>query len=264
MHRKRAGAVPLALALALATVLLLAACGSVKSQRASPTSTTRPDNGVAAKTAADILGDAQRALRSAPGVHVIGSLVSQSDSIGLDLRLGVGRSRGTVTVEGARLEVLAVNGRTYIRGREFWRKVGTSDRDARLGNRLANRIGERWVLLSGRRAAKPMVGAGKAFIDLRAFADQVFSGVERGRVTKGTRGTVNGQPAFAVDDGQGGLLWVATTGPPFPLRIESKPGAAAQGKVDFKEYGVAVQVREPADALDASELPWLAGQPKVT
>ncbi|HZD74396.1 MAG TPA: hypothetical protein VE776_11025 [Actinomycetota bacterium] len=250
MHRRYIDAL-----LALAAVLLLAACGSAKSQLGSPTSTTRPDNGVAAKTAADILGDAQRALRNARGVHVVGTLLSQSDAITMDIRLGAGRGHGTVKAEGARLEVLAVNGHTYIRGKKFWRKVGTDDGNARLGDQLANLIGERWVLLSGRRAANPLVGAAKALVDLRTFADQVFADVERARLVKGTRGTVNGQPAFSVDDRQGWLLWVATTGPPFPLRIEAKPGSAAEGKVDFQEYGIAVQVQEPADALDTSKLP---------
>ena len=80
-----------------------------------------------------------------------------------------------------------------------------------------------------------------------------------GTITKGTETTVNGVPCVGlVSPGKdGGTLWVATTGQPYPVRIEPSAGSGERGALDFTGYGEPVTVDPPpADqVVDVSLLP---------
>lgn len=225
----------------LVGALTLAACGGTATKhQAKP----KPvDNGVAAKTADEIFHASKDALRGASSVRVTGKTLEEGRTTELDLRLGKAGAQGTIKMDGSTLELLSVNGRLYLRGREFWRESGNQQ--------LATLIGDRWVLApasgSGAKAFTPF----KELTDIGSWADQL---VPEGTISKGQTGTVNGQPAIALKDTDGSSLWVATTGPPYPLRVEPKPGAPDPENLDLREYNAPLNLTAPADALDLEKL----------
>jgi hypothetical protein len=53
----------------------------------------------------------------------------------------------------------------------------------------------------------------------------------------------------------GSRLYVANTGPAYPIRGESK--GANEGRIDFSEYGVDFQITAPENHVELGELAWL-------
>jgi hypothetical protein len=224
--------------------LALGACGGSQSATKNTQPAKPTDNGVAAKSGQNILKAATAGFRSATSVHVIGRLKEQGDTVTLDLRLGQTTAQGSVTIGGAKLRILRAGRRLYLRGRGFWEKAA--------GAQVANLVGERWVL------APESGSGGQAFAGLvrftlvSGFADEVLT--LKGTATKGGTGTVDGKPAVAVKSSEGDSLWVATSGTPYPLRLEpSQPDAGE--RLDLREYNAPVPVTTPpADALDLDKL----------
>jgi hypothetical protein len=74
-----------------------------------------------------------------------------------------------------------------------------------------------------------------------------------GALKKGATSTVNGHSAVPVtDSAKGGTIYVADSGKPFPIQL-SKAGSGG-GVVRFTEYGKAVTLAAPANAVDISQL----------
>jgi hypothetical protein len=64
---------------------------------------------------------------------------------------------------------------------------------------------------------------------------------------------VKGQKAVTVkDNDKGGVLYVATTGKPFPVQI-SKAGSGG-GKIVFDRWNQAVTLSPPANAINITQL----------
>jgi len=64
---------------------------------------------------------------------------------------------------------------------------------------------------------------------------------------------INGRPAIPVRSGDS-IVYVATTGPPFPLRAMPATHAAGEGVVDFIAYNAPVTIGLPPNAVDFSQL----------
>ena len=58
---------------------------------------------------------------------------------------------------------------------------------------------------------------------------------------------------IALDRGTGGTLYVATTGKPYPIELDS-PGNGKQGKITFDQWDQAVTIAAPKGAIDLSKL----------
>lgn len=93
--------------------------------------------------------------------------------------------------------------------------------------------------------------------DLDKAADGILD--PDGAIEKGGTRSVNGVPAIGLTSkGKGaGTLFVATTGEPYPLRIEPAAGSGEKGALDFGEYGEQATVRPPPtdQVVDVSKLP---------
>ena len=65
---------------------------------------------------------------------------------------------------------------------------------------------------------------------------------------------MNGQKVIALKDGaNGGTLYVATTGTPYPVELVS-PGNGKEGKVAFDQWNTTVTITSPKGAVDISKL----------
>ena len=240
----------------LAAVLLGAGCGSEATTRRgslSPTGSTSAGSsaaagqGVAALSADEILAKATAALQAAGAVRIKGQGSSGSERFSIDLRYSRDNSAGTLRVSGQTIDLRKLGQTVYLKGsREFWTGNG--------GEAAAQ-------LLTGKWLKTPLTD--KRFTGLSALTDldEAAKGIlgPDGTITKGAETTVNGVPCVGlVSSGKdGGTLWVATTGPPYPVRIEPSAGSGKRGALDFTGYGEPVTVDPPpADqVVDVSMLP---------
>jgi hypothetical protein len=233
----------------LAATLALGACGgsggndsgSTGAGSAGPTTTAKPvDNGVAAKTADQILQETQSALRSANSTHVVGKFVEGTQSVDFDMHLGRDASQGSLTQKGTKLEMIVASGTLYLRGKQFW--------EANAPQSIADKVGDRWARLPVTSLREGL--AYKDLLNLDSFAANVLK--PDGKLTKGKTGTVDGAPAIAISDGSS-PLWVATTGPAYPLRLGPEKPSTSTSFATFSDYNVPLSVTAPGDSVDLSQ-----------
>jgi hypothetical protein len=234
------------------TAAVLAACGGGSSptvaggSTAPPSATTAADNGVANLPATAILTRAQDALRRATSVHIKGGGFSQGEQFALDMRLGPDRATGTVTTNGQPIELRRVSSTLYIKSSPaFWQTLG--------GAAAAELMKGRYLKVP---TTNPEFAEVVGFTDLKKSVNDLLT--PSGTVTKGNRKTIRGMEAIGLVDSSkdGGTLYIATHGEPYPLSIVASGKTDDSGSLDFLEYGVPVTVQAPPEdqVVDVSKL----------
>lgn len=231
----------LSLASALLTLVLpaLTGCGSSGS-----------GNGVAAKSAEEIVAEAKNAADSASSVHVSGSVNSGGSPVTLDLKLAAGKgATGQISQNGSTFKIVIDGGTAYISGSDaFYRKLG--------GAAAAQLLAGKWLKVT---TSTPEFASFEALTNMRKLLDTVLVG--HGTLEKAPTHpitTVAGRQAIAVKDKtRGGTLYVATSGKPYPLRIVK--GGSEAGTIDFDRWDEPVAISAPANSVNLSELKSLAG-----
>jgi hypothetical protein len=193
----------LAAAALLCVPLALAACGGGATQSAAT------PNGVQALTAQQILARSTAAAKGASSVHVTGS----EGGTRLDLRVGHDVATGTVSQGGLTAQVLRVGGTTYLKGdAAFW--------DATAGAGTGESLAGRWVVAD---TSSQDTSGMASFTDIGRLVDLVLA--PTGTLSKTSVTTVDGQQVVGVvDSSDSSTLYVALTGPPYPVTIQT-PGA---------------------------------------
>lgn len=224
-------------ALALTALLTVTACGSTST---GGSSTEAAGNGVADKSAEEILTAAEAAALAQGSVHIVGTVTQGADDMGLDLAVEKGgKAVGSVSMSGATLQIISTGTKVYAQGdKAFW--------DTQAGEGAAELIGDKWVVAT----AGTELAQFESFTNFDTFVSQLLT--PSGTVTKGETSTVDGTPAIGLKDGDKGTLWIATTGDPLPLWIDG----GAEGSLKFSDWGETVTITEPdaADVLDPSQL----------
>lgn len=219
------------LVLALLIAVVLSACGS-----SGPS-----DNGVAAKSPDAIVTASSNALLGVTTVHVSGAFVSSGVPTALNLYLVSGKgARGSMSQSGLSFQLVSVGGEVYINGSPaFWRHFGGSAAAA---------------LFNGKWLKAPATGQFSSLASLTNLS-QLFNKLlgQHGTLTKSAVKSVDGQSVVPVTDStNGGTLYVATTGKPYPVAI-IKTGSGG-GRIDFSEFDQPVKLTAPANAIDISQL----------
>jgi hypothetical protein len=255
---------------AAACGILLAGCGSTRPAKpaAAPTtpgstagSTTAsgtgqvPGNGEAAKPPAQIVADAAASVRTAHSYRVRGNVTTTridatiESATAFDLTLGQGP---------AAFELIEVAGGSYLRANAaFLRQTHAGA--------LAPGLSGRWIPL-------PPSTTGAFAKDLDVFTQATLARclVEgHGTLRVAGAATIAGQPTVVVKDAgdapgtQPTTLYVAATGPPYPLRITGTGHMRAGGRIDvcndgkasdaggsvtFSEFDATPPVRPPVTA----------------
>lgn len=220
-----------ALALVGGALLLLGGCGSSGSE-----------NGLASKSAAEIITAAGRATEAASSVHVVGRQSAGSMPVTLDLYLQSGKGgHGVISEKGLSFEVIVLYGTTYIKGSSsFYKQIA--------GNAAAQLFQGKWLKAPSSNKELAQLGS---LTDLHKLIGTALAG--HGALTKGSTATVNGQKTIAVRDAtKGGTLYVALSGQPLPVQI-SKTGNEA-GQINFEDWNKPVSIQAPAGAIDLSQL----------
>jgi hypothetical protein len=243
---------------AMAAILLAAGCGgdstagsgspagNAVGSSAAP-SPSPSSNGVADLSAKEILSKATAALKSAKAVRIKGQSRDGSERIVLDMAYSGDDSAGTIAVSGQKLELRKIGKTAYIKGsRGFWTDTG--------GEAAAQLLTGKWLKAP---VTDQRYGPIAELTDLDKAAEGILE--PDGEITKGGRKTVNGVEAIAlVEKGtDGGTLYVATTGQPYPLQLASSAESTEQATVNFLDYGKTVTVAvPPADTvIDVTKLP---------
>lgn len=210
----------------------VAACGS----------STPAGNGVAAKSATQILTASSNAIQTAMSVHVSGQLNSGGKSIKLDLTIASGKgAKGNLSQNGLSFQLIAVGQSVYINGSPgFWQQFG--------GTAAATLLQGKWLKAS---SSSPSFASLGSLTNLKTFAAGLLTG--HGTLTKGSTSTVNGQKVIALKDtAKDSVLYVATTGKPYPIEIAK--GSNNAQHVDFGQYNASVSLTAPAKSIDLSQL----------
>lgn len=206
-------------------------------------------NGVASKSAEEIVAEAKKAADEASSVHVSGSVNSGGSPVTLDLSLAAGKgATGQISQNGSTFKIVIDGGTAYISGSDaFYRKLG--------GSAAAQLLAGKWLKIS---TSTPEFASFGSLTNMRKLLDTVLVG--HGTLVKGPTHpttTVGGQQAIEVKDTtRGGSLWVATTGKPYPLQI-SKTGSEA-GAIKFDKWDEPVTITAPSSSVNLSELKSLA------
>ena len=232
-----------------AAATLLAACGS-------------GGNGEADKSAGAILSDVSAAVRGAHSYRLIFTGKDSSGDVNFEIDVaGKNNAKGSLTSQGATAEFVYSGSKFYLRGRQFFDKVA--------GAAVGQRIGDHWVSLPSASAGVTQL---QEFTDPGKLADCI--GSEHGTLSKSGTSSVNGKDAVVVVDAgdkpgtSPSKLYVATSGSPYPLKLEqtgpAKPGGSTtacggnstttQGTGVFDEYNSSISVTTPKDAIDISTL----------
>jgi len=210
-----------------AAVALLAGCGS-----SGPKS-----NGEASKSAEQIVADAQAAALGASAVHVSGSAGA---NLAVNLHLVAGKGgEGQMRANGLTFQIVRIGNDAYFKGdATFWRHIG--------GGAAAALLNGRWLKAP---AASGRLASLTPLTDITKLFNSIFA--SHGTLVVGKATSVSGHPAIAVDDKtQGGTLFVATTGKPYPLALR-KHGS---GSITFDEWDAPVTLTAPTNAVDISKL----------
>jgi hypothetical protein len=238
-------------------MLLISACGGGGGSSSSGADTKTPpvasattaspvhaDNGVATKSPKAILAAVGKSLKHATTVHVHGNIPMGGKVGRFDLHIGTNKAQGTmstpVRTSLVPIEIIAVHGKNYVKSRQLWKAVG--------GPTAAQLIGDRWGILPANGSA-----SFKSFTTLKGMANSLLK--PSGKLSRGAKRTLKGQPTIALKDSDGSIMYVATTGEPVVVRLVPPPSQAKPNEyLDFTEWNAPFTVTTPANAIDFSKL----------
>jgi hypothetical protein len=177
-------------------------------------------------------------------VRVYGSVndATPKDEIRFDLSLVNGRgASGSLSEKGLAFRLVTLGNVAYVHGTSaFWQQFGGTDVAAQLRGRWLRAPADRGDFASF-----------SSLTDVHKLLANLLAG--HGALTRGTTSVVDGQHVIAVHDAsRQGTLYVATTGPSYPIRIEN--GSSDSGQIDFTRFDAPVTLRAPAHSVDIFKL----------
>jgi hypothetical protein len=214
----------------LAAAALLAGCGTASSV-----------NGIASKTPEQIVAAARAAADGAATVHVSGLVLDEGMRLSLNMELVAGKGGQGRIVEGPLdFRLIDVDRFLYIKGSPaFYRHIG--------GEAAVRVLDGRWLKTRARGSFTSLA----SLTNLGKLVDTALT--SHGTLARNGTTTVDGQRAVAVGDASnGGTLYVATGGSPYPIEILKHGGSG--GRIVFDRWNKPVTLAVPADAINISQL----------
>ncbi|HVV59961.1 MAG TPA: hypothetical protein VHC45_16480 [Gaiellaceae bacterium] len=227
---------------ALAGLAVVAALGLV----AGGALAARADNGIAGKSPDAILATSLAAGEHAHSVRIVGNIVSGGSHIGMDIRFSGAKAKGRLSEDGVTFDLVLTPGKAFVKGgAAFWQKEGGTPGDPTI-KLLANT----WV--GGSTATgKPFAAFGNQF-RLRGLLQSLSSSHGPLEVAGTTK--IHGRPALGLrDTKQGGTIYIATTGKPYPLSIQKTKGSDT-GTLEFEDWDTPMTIAAPATYIDLDKL----------
>jgi hypothetical protein len=199
-------------------------------------------NGIPDMTVSQIMSTMQKAIANAKSVHISGSGTSNGASLSLDLQLSRDTGgAGHVEIGGLGFDIVRI-------GQDLYFKADAKALTHYAGSAAAQLLAGRWFKVT---TSSSGFGSFTPLTDLKALMKQIVT--PSGTVEKGDQTKVDGQPALALTDTKtGGTLYVATTGPAYPLQL--KPGGSKSGSITFSDWDQPVSLSAPKSSVDYSKL----------
>ncbi len=220
---------------------MLFVTASVLSFTAGPNAASagRSSGTASSPTPNQILATAQKTVDAATSVHIVAAGTSNGQPIAIDLTLVAGRGgEGTITENGLTFRIVRIGAKAYFEaGSAFWRKFAGS-----VGPQLFD---GKWIEAS---ATSGKLASLTPFTSLRSFMSGVLG--SHGTLEVGTTTTFAGRPVVALTDTtQGGTLYIAATGKPYPLEITPSKGAGG-GTIKFESWDRPFSLSPPKNPLN--------------
>jgi len=224
--------------IAAAPILVVVAFGSPASAAAA--------NGIASKSAAQVVSTAVKASAAASSLSVVGSVTQTGSTVSLNLSVSAsGMSEGTITINGGTAHVVELGSVAYFKADSaFWMENG--------GKAEAQLLAGKWVYGP---ISSSTFSSFKGFLSPHAVIGSFFGG-NGGPFKKGRTSSIGGQAVLAITgrgDANNGTLYVATTGKPYVVKLEAK-GSSGRGQVTFSHYNTPVQPSKPTGAINLQQL----------
>jgi hypothetical protein len=197
-------------------------------------------NGESAKKGPQVAADAANALEKAGAAHLSGTGTQDGKPMQLDVTVVGADATGTVTMDGAKLDLINVGGKLYIRASsDFWAQNGIPAAAVSL-------LDGKWVIL-------PADSAGElSQFSLKGLADELRHPSDGTIKDAVHTDTVDGKKVVVVTESNGSTLDVAATGEPYPLKIVDKGSEAST--ITASDFGKKTKIAAPSGALDLSQL----------
>jgi hypothetical protein len=203
----------------LLSVLGIVSIGSV----AAGCSSSPASNGVASKSPAQIVQAAVTAMKAAKSVHISGSISNAGKTTGIDATtFANGDIDGSISQNANSVDIVKIGNTDYIKTTEsFYEAEGASSSIAAL-------MAGKWIELPDSSA-----GFGQQFT-LVALANSIQK--NHTKTSAGTTSTVNGIPVVSVIDSNNGTLYVATTGPAYPVEVTGSSTKTGTGTITLTQW----------------------------
>jgi hypothetical protein len=233
-----------------ATATLVAGCGSANDPaEVTATTSVQPPNGVEKLSAAGIVAKAEKAARQASAVRIKGDVTENGERIRFDMHLLADRGgTGTLTVQGGSVQIIRIGRQAYMKG-------GTAFWTAAAGSAAAELLAGRYLKMP---TSEPEMAALISFTDVDGLMTELFKDTRDEDLRKGREKQTDDRRAITVTmtGADGGILYVALDGKPYPLRIESLPDAKDRGNVVFLDYDEPFALEAPptSQTIDISKL----------
>lgn len=221
-------------------LMLAAAPGLMAIGLVTPASAAGSSNGVANKSANQIVTAATSAVNGAKSFTYGGTTRSNGVSTGLKVSLSsAGDGQGTLTSSGQPVKLIKIGDTLYVSSTAaFWTK--------NLGAAAGQTLGTQWVAASS--TDSNYAGIANLF-QAQQITGQFLS-TAKTTYAKGKTSTVNGQAVIALVSKSGGTvntIYVATTGKPYVVKITSPGGNG--GTLNFTNYNKPVNPTAPPNPI---------------
>jgi hypothetical protein len=181
-------------------------------------------NGEWSHSGQQVVSDARTSLLSATAVHLTGTLVTGRETNVYDITEGPHSAIGTVTSNGAVVNIRLVGSDIYMQGHQFFSNFA--------GPEAGAAIGERWV--KGSVDDPDLAPLGPAQLSTLA---QLFTTSGRGSIGKGHTTSINGVTVGTLE-ASNGTMGVALDGKAYPHSFSGTLSAGSlTAKVDFTLSG---------------------------
>jgi hypothetical protein len=220
--------------------LALAGCGggsNTSNAKATNSQTnTAQTNGLERKSAAQVQLEAAAALKTAKSVHLTARGRSDDGKPNrLDARYQGTSSTGTVAQGNCQFEVTIIGDDAYLKADQpTWKQLGAPAEVQRLA--------------AGRWAKAPAKTADFEGFSLDSVAGQLAVYNDSPLEPTVQQTTLDGRKVVVISYQDGSKLYVANTGPAYPLHGDYKGVDAA--RLDFTEYGADFHITPPGNAVD--------------
>lgn len=201
-------------------------------------------------SAEEVLDKAKAAAKAAKSVRVAGEASGDSGTTTLDLTLTPDGGSGSVEQAQGRVEVILI-------GKDVYAKLDEKALAATIGagnDALAKLVGGKWIKAP---ADSPQFASFAELVKLSSFVDGVLS--PDGEITREEGKEIAGTRTVALKDGgaDGGFLYIADSGTPYPLAIEPGQGSGDTGQITFSDWGKDVTITPPPadEVIDSTKLP---------